>query len=956
MELVKRFFIILILSLASRNVIAEVSIPTSVRFNCNLIEECDLIKTEIQDYLESVKTKKLLIDFLKKIPLDSRIKKFSFDIANKELLVNVIYKPKISEISIKLNIDLDPDPITKIISLKESSFFTKQDMESSKKSILKFLKDRGYDNIEIRPDIYLEEGKARVFFNVNVGKVVLVKKVSITTDNDELAKSYLLRILKFRKKPFNIIELKILQDNLANDIEKSGFYFGKVAFEYITRPDSSKEIQVKIHFGEKFNFHFRGNDLFTKQEFSERLKSAISSGVNRFELGMLQDTIGSMYVERGVYNSRVHVRERVTDSKSGILFRNFYVEVEEGHKISVNSLKFQGYLRLELKELENIYMTNSTDLASRGYFDKTYLEKFSKLLKKKYLKKGFLFVEVSDPSIGYSSNGKAVDVSYTVKERQQTTINSISIKGVNTKLENEIKALLINKSSLSLNIIELEEDLAKALAYVREQGYFFARIKNADRDTLLEYSSNFNSVKISVEFDLGGKSEFNSVVVNGYVDTRPKVIKREVQLDTGETITPKKIQRIQNRLTGLGLFGTVKITPYVVNKNLSSETYKVNLLIQVKEKDFNVLQVAPGFRTDLGLKLSTLFSRSNLNMLGSNDSVSISAQANYRLNFGDLDAKRKSESQKIVEGLVKLKYSWPYTTRFFDTSISGSGQRKRFFSFDADIYRGSILFSKTFKKHYSVGLKGQYEQIRQFNATLVKDDDKFTIGGLTPSVTLDFLDDSQNPRKGAWFNLSWEFANPELGSLSNPEKEINFSKIISRNKFYYPVGNWVFALSLAAGYQKNNNQNVLTDANGNTVFNDDGSVRTVGFIPSIKTFRLDGVDAVRGFGDSEINRLENGVAISDLRSQSEVYFSSFKFEPRYLFNDTMALGVFLDAGSLFVNHYKPLDLRTSVGLSFKFLTPVGSLDFNYGVKTQRKDLADGGQESFGRFHLSIGYF
>jgi len=40
----------------------------------------------------------------------------------------------------------------------------------------------------------------------------------------------------------------------------------------------------------------------------------------------------------------------------------------------------------------------------------------------------------------------------------------------------------------------------------------------------------------------------------------------------------------------------------------------------------------------------------------------------------------------------------------------------------------------------------------------------------------------------------------------------------------------------------------------------------------------------------------------------------------------------------------------------KLLTPVGGLNFDYGIKTSRHDDAEGNKESFGRFNLSIGFF
>ena len=163
------------------------------------------------------------------------------------------------------------------------------------------------------------------------------------------------------------------------------------------------------------------------------------------------------------------------------------------------------------------------------------------------------------------------------------------------------------------------------------------------------------------------------------------------------------------------------------------------------------------------------------------------------------------------------------------------------------------------------------------------------------------------------------------------------------------------AFSLAAGVQWNYAKEIFYDDQGRPVPNADGSLRTLGHIPSIKVFRLDGYDSIRGFTDEEVNRLLSGKNINELRIQDRVYFTSLKIEPRYYPQDHVAFGIFFDAGGLFVRHYKPLKLRTSVGFGLKFLTPVGTLDFDYGVKLKRHTF-EGEREKIGRFHLSVGYF
>jgi outer membrane protein insertion porin family len=138
----------------------------------------------------------------------------------------------------------------------------------------------------------------------------------------------------------------------------------------------------------------------------------------------------------------------------------------------------------------------------------------------------------------------------------------------------------------------------------------------------------------------------------------------------------------------------------------------------------------------------------------------------------------------------------------------------------------------------------------------------------------------------------------------------------------------------------------------------DGVAQTEGYIPNIKVFRLTGMDIVRGFNDEEINRVpgDSKDDISEVKIDDRAYLANFKVEPRYFINDALMAGVFYDAGRVFVNKLDMGELRDSVGVTFKILTPVGTLDFDYGIKLLRERNKNGTLEDPGRFHVSIGFF
>ena len=227
---------------------------------------------------------------------------------------------------------------------------------------------------------------------------------------------------------------------------------------------------------------------------------------------------------------------------------------------------------------------------------------------------------------------------------------------------------------------------------------------------------------------------------------------------------------------------------------------------------------------------------------------------------------------------------------------------------------------------------------------------------MTPTLTFDLRDSKIVPTKGAYFQLSTEFANPGLASQNKEDSTIDFYKIVLRNHFYLPMSDiGVWAFSITSGYLRNLADEALFNSDGSRTVNVDGIPQTNGRIPSTKVFRLRGIDKVRGFDDVEINRLLSGRDISEIIIQDRAYFTNLRFEPRFYLNDNFMLNFFYDAGRVFVNSYKPLKLRQSVGVGLKLITPVGTLNFDYGFKLNRK-FVGGNREQAGKFHVSIGFF
>lgn len=791
---------------------------------------------------------------------------------------------------------------------------------------------------------------------VAVPKGAVLTKVQFK--DEELRKRFVGYFKDVVKKPYDNLTLKIQVDQIYKELFAAGYFHAVVKPSLVVASDKVTA-EIVIEHNERINFSFQGNKILTHQELRNKLLEKIKNEFGKADINSLATFISEEYEGVGFYQTSVktYQDEGLDLDKKKVV--NYYFVIDEGVKINVREIIYRGNSYLKQKDIEEIFNKNATSLAKGKYYDKKFFDEFSDILKKEYLSRGFVFVEISKPRVVTSEEDGSVSIEYGISEKQQVILKNISFQKIPDGLKDGAKQSLVNKEGSPINIVELESDLRKMIIYFQSEGYYFATIANLNANNLLVYDKSYAHVDLNPEIALDRQICFNEAIVNGNIETNTRVINREIELKQGELITPAKLEVLRQKLSGLNLFSSLRITPYMMYEEEVTGCPKTNLVIQVKEKDFGLIEVAPGFRTDLGAKLSTGITYNNIG--GMNRSASLRLQGNRRFNLDGFDETRRLEKKDLLEYSIKASFVEPYvfhnvlkTQLEFETSATY--QRIRFTGFDADILRISPQFSKTFTKWFSSSVRYQYEKIVQFGATELKDNDNFKIGGITPTVTFDFRDDVINPRKGAFFTLSSEWANSNFGSMKQSDLEVNFIKVINRNRFYYPVGDFTLALSVAMGYQKNFADDALKDGSGNTILNDNGEAKTRGYIPSIKVFRLDGYDEIRGYDEGEINRLIDGTPLGKVIVQKEAYFTALKLEPRYDITDNIRVGIFFDAGRVYVGDFEPMKLRTSVGAGFKYLTPVGSLDFDYGFKLQRKTNPDQRRDSVGRFHLSIGFF
>lgn len=915
--------------------------------NCGTSERCEDSKQKFDSMIRQYRNYDSFKTILSELVNTESIQEVYFQYKDETLYLDYKLRHLIRNITFNIDSTYEFEDFANIVTLSTGKIFNINDVNKSINLLKERLSNLGFKKSSIKYTLESTDDQMDLTFYIEANEPTLLKELKIVTNNQEVKKKFKKRLNYFLHVPWNKSQFLNELRKIEDELKLAGQLFSKVNLisENYIKGNNSLKIVTQIFVGSKFAFSYRGNKLFIKQELSKIINEELLKLRKKIDAKLIKKIIKEAYRKKGYYLVKVDSFERTYIDIIKNNVQSFHFEINEGKKLKVEEINFEGNYNLENDTLLDLFYEKATPLASRNYFDKEYFLNFNNILKSQYWEEGFVFVRLKEPEIIYDFKNNLAKVNYKISEGIRSKVRSITFGSIDSAIAERITSSIMNKVGKPFNSISLKDDLLTIQKIIKDFGFYRGFIRNLNGPNLVTYSKSYKEVILHFDIDFGEKYFFDGVVVIGNNKTKTKVIRREVDLKHGDILTPKKLEDLKKSLSKLGLFSQLKIVPLLDN---SKDGY-VNILIRVKEKEFGVFEIAPGFRTDLGYKLSTGLRYSNL--FGTNKALSFNGQLNRRVSFSGFDSRRQNERKNRLEFKTNVSFIEPYIFNIplsFQTEIGQS--LRRYFSFDARIFKLNFLFSKSWTDAFSTGLLYQFESIKQFDATdKDKDEGSFEIGSVTPSMVYDLRDNSTNPTRGGIFSISSEFANPYLLSQEADDLVIDYYKLVIRNRFYFPMGTLgVWAMSVSWGQQKN----LATETH---LFN--GEITRKGRIPSTKLFRLTGVDLVRGYADDEINRLDSGLDISQETVDNVAYFTNIKVEPRFFVDDNTMWSVFFDAGGLSLHKYRPLKLRTSIGLSFRYVTPVGSLNFSYGFKLRRKRLPETGDlESPGRFHVSIGFF
>ena len=432
--------------------------------------------------------------------------------------------------------------------------------------------------------------------------------------------------------------------------------------------------------------------------------------------------------------------------------------------------------------------------------------------------------------------------------------------------------------------------ISKIKTKVADLGYAFAKVKYDVRKDIKKGTADliFNVTK-------GDKVYINDVIISGNTRTLDRVIRRDVFLAPGDKYSYKDLTDSKNALQRSGYLEDVKIEEKKVSNN------KIDLIVSVKEGLSGSLKA--GISYGSYSKFGFNFSVTERNVFGSAQSVSASA---------DFSSVNKTYKVSLLNPRIfDTKYS--FNTSIFNTEFEGVSYTSK-------------------QKGFTVGIGKRINRFLNANITygytITHLSDYDTTEYLMPKSTKSYVISSLNfnntdsyffPTTGHKASLS-----AEIAGLGGDEKYI---KTLGNYKYFYPLKDKTYKTFAVLKYK-------ITA----------GAIFDYGYLPINEKFYLGGIGSVRGFSSYSISptdtkgnkiggkyKLITGPEISTPISLKHKFWMSG----------------FIDFGMIGENS---LDItKSSCGLSFDWVTPMGPLSFVWAWPIQKKSGDD-----LQHFEFSIG--
>ncbi len=661
-----------------------------------------------------------------------------------------------------------------------------------------------------------------------------------------------------------------------------------------------------------------GNRELSKDDLKDLIGVKAGAVLDRVAVQRDVKKLQEKYVEKGYFLAEVTSRvDEKADNQVDVVY-----QVNEHAKVQVKEVRFIGNAQVPADDLVAVMQTRAGSylsfLTSTGTFQAEALERDLQNLQATYLDRGYVTVKIGRPSVALSPDRRLIYVTIPVEEGERYRIGEVKFAGELLGQEARLREIVRTRHGEWFSREVVGRDLFAVGDVFKDLGHAYANVT-----PLTDTDAATRIVDLTFEVQPGLVTSFERIEVVGNDKTRDKVIRRELRIYEGERFSGTGLRVSKQRVNALGFFETVEIS----TKRGSADD-KVIATVEVKERPTGTFQIGAGFSSYENFILTGQISQQNF--FGWGQTLSLQIQ------------------WSSVRQLGQIQFVEPY---FLDTRWT--------FAFDLYMTEGiyttftrrSVGGSMTWGYELS-GLAGWWafakhlEDMRLF-ATYTNENVDVTTdtpspiararfnSGTTSSVRLSLQWDKRDnrifPTSGFFLSTSAEAAPPFLAPNALFGDRVNlFTRYAFDARYYHPlfwglVARGKLTLGLIRDWDADHQ------------------------VPISELFYVGGINSVRGYRYLSISPRQSvpsgatpDTGLTEIAvggDKQAILNLEIEFP---LFKTVGVRGVvFADLGNSFApgefsDPNVSWSLYKSVGLGFRWFSPIGPLRFEWGFPLNRR--------------------
>ncbi len=723
--------------------------------------------------------------------------------------------------------------------------------------------------------------------------------------NVRMDEEAILRAVKL--KPGDIFDPKVLREDLKS-IYKLG-YFDDVRADLEETPQGLVVTYIVREKPVVKRIVYEGNKAIKEGDLQKVSELKPYTILNLNKVNEAAERIELLYKERGYYNTKVNPEVKsVSPTEVKVVFH-----IKEGEKVYIKKIAFEGNHAFSDEELKGLLEISEKSPISWVKKIKTYItgggiepgvysygglyRDLGKIISF-YQNHGYIDVKVGEPKV--RQEGRWIYITIPVEEGPQYHIRRVDIiQDLFKHKEYLLKKLEIRKKDVFDREV-LRRDIMKLTDIFADKGYAYAKVEPE-----IKKDEKKHTVDIILKVDKGPLVYVNRIEINGNTKTRDKVIRRELLIVEQRPFSATRLRRSQDRVRRLGYFDDVNVA---TEKGVRED--QMDVKIKVKERPTGQFSIGTGYSSVDKLILMGQISQNNL--FGKGQVLSFQ---------GIIGARTTRYSVTFVEpyfrdsrlSLTTNLYNWEREYDDYTRDSKGGGVRF-----------GYLLTPNTrvyFGYRYDDSDLSDYSYYT--SPIILESKDIHITSALEFGLRRDTRNHFFDPTRGTTLSISFEHAGGLLGG------DAAFEKISVTGGIYFPTF-WEITGHIRGGW------GYVTEGHN-------------GKLPVYEKFYLGGIDSVRGYQYADISPKDPDTG--DRIGGEHMFF----IQNEAIFPIVKSMGlkgvVFFDIGNVWGKYqsWDVNDIRQSVGLGIRWLSPMGPLRIEWGYNINARS-----DEDKSNFNFRIG--